>query len=76
MGAFNDSVHCFGLNCKGKDMCGAYILISGPKLECKAGACGFKLCQKLCHLSVRVGEAKFSSTAAIQGNGGSEVGYV
>lgn len=51
-------------------MCGAYILISGPKLERKAGACGFELCQKGCHLSVRVGEAKFRSTAAVLGNGG------
>ncbi len=57
-------------------MCRAYILISGPKLKRKAGACGFELCQKGSHLSVGVGEAKFSSTAAVQGNGGSEVGYV
>lgn len=58
---------------RGKICLWAYILISGPKLERKAGACGFELCQKGCNLSVTVGEAKFSSTAAVLGNGGSNV---
>lgn len=48
-----------------------FILISVHKVKRKAGACGFDLCQKGCQLSVRVGEAKFSATAAVLGKGGS-----
>lgn len=57
--ASNVSGHCFGFSCK--ETC----VGSSPKLRGTAGDRGFDLCQKECHLSVRVRVAEISSAAIL-----------
>lgn len=61
--ASNVSGHCFGFSCK--ETC----VGSSPKLRGTAGDCGFDLCQKECHLSVRVRGAEISLAADVLLNG-------